>query len=179
MGSTGRLVALPVCLGQGNPGKHPLSCEWQWTSRGTRKSTTGSNIFQGARQVERLSATSSKPLRPGATASFTGASRLQMRAESSGRWSREQPRSPTCITTNDGLSHHRQLSSGRLVALPVKFGLVPKRSAPEADSTPVRKILVAPRPMRIPSFEWSLVGTNHDGLRPRNETAEAEAARRF
>jgi len=66
-----------------------------------------------ASRAERLSATSSKPLRPGATANFTGASRLQMRAESSGRWSREQPRSPICTTTNDRPSNYRQLSSGR------------------------------------------------------------------
>jgi hypothetical protein len=90
----------------------------QWISRRTRKSTTVSNIFHGARQMERLSATSFKPVRRGATANFTGASRLQMRAESSGRWSRELPRSPTCTTTNEGLSHHHQLSSERVVGLP-------------------------------------------------------------
>jgi len=67
----------------------------RWASLPTHRSITGSNIFRGVVQPERLSATSSKPLRRGATAIFTGALRLRMMAESSGHWSREQPLSPT------------------------------------------------------------------------------------
>jgi hypothetical protein len=64
--------------------------------RCTRKSITVSNIFHGARQMEKLSATSSKPLRRGATANFTEALRLQMTDRSS--WTLE-PRAATLSDT--------------------------------------------------------------------------------